>query len=186
MRPGARWAELVEQGLVRAIGMSNYDIADIECCHEQRPVDVIQDGLSLLDYLDERDKFRRCEQLGIAATVYEPLASGILTGKPPAQILATWTGPWTESGFFKRLLAPGRLERSFAVADGMRPLASQLDATVAQVAIAWVLHQPGVTAAIAGSSSVRHTIENAAAAEIELGEILEALNALVPLGPTFA
>ena len=74
-------AELAEQGLVRAIGMSNYFVGDIERCHAQRPVDVIQDGLSLVDHLDLREKIRRCGELGIAATVYEPLAGGVLSGK---------------------------------------------------------------------------------------------------------
>jgi aryl-alcohol dehydrogenase-like predicted oxidoreductase len=58
---------------------------------------------------------------------------------------------------------------------------------VAQVAIAWVLHQPGVTAALAGSRSEGHTRENAGAADVELtADVLAELEALVPLGPAFA
>ena len=71
-------------------------------------------------------------------------------------MLATWTGPWLESAFYEQLLAPGQIEKSFAVADGLRPIAERLGATVAQVAIAWVLAQAGVSAAIAGSRSGRH------------------------------
>lgn len=178
-------AELADQGLARAIGMSNYDIETIERCHAQRRVDVVQDGLSLIDYLDAREKFRRCQQLGIGVTVFEPLASGILTDKTAEQVLAAWTGAWTESAFYQRLLGPGRVDRSFAVADGIRPVASALGATVAQVAIAWVLQQQGVTAAIAGSGSVQHTVENARAADVQLAGHLETLDALIPLGPTF-
>ena len=83
-------------------------------------------------------------------------------------------------------LGPGRLERSFAVADGLRPIAAALGATVAQVSIAWVLDQPGVTAAIAGSRSVRHTLDNAGAARIQLDTFAEAVEELIPLGPGFA
>ncbi len=178
-------AELVDEGLVRAIGMSNYDLGDVERCHPQRRVDVVQTGLSLIDYLDDREMIARCGELGIEVVIYEPLAGGILSGKTLEQVLATWTGPWVDTPFYKRLLSPGMAERSFAVADGVRPIAERLSATVAQVAIAWVLHQPGVTAAIAGSRDGRHMRENAAAADVDLAGVLDELDELIPLGPTF-
>ena len=53
-------SELVEAGLVRAIGLSNYDLEEVERCHAQRRVDVVQDGLSMIDYLDQRQFFTRC------------------------------------------------------------------------------------------------------------------------------
>jgi aryl-alcohol dehydrogenase-like predicted oxidoreductase len=179
-------AELADQGLVRAIGMSNYALADVERCHSQRSVDVVQVGLSLIDYLDSRAEIERCGELGIAVTVFDVLGSGILTGKTMDEVLATWTGPWVESGFYKRLLAPGKAERSFAVADGVRPIAAELGANEAQVAIAWVLHQPGVTAALAGSRSTQHTQGNALAATLDLHDALERVENLIPLGPAFA
>jgi aryl-alcohol dehydrogenase-like predicted oxidoreductase len=179
-------AELVEEGLVRAIGLSNYDLAAIERCHAQRPVDTVQTGLSMLDYLDDRGLIARCGELGIGVTVYEPLCGGVLGGKSAEEVLAAWTGPWVESGWYKRMLTPGPLERSFAVVDGIRPIAARLGATVAQVAIAWVLRQPGVAAAIAGSRDGRHVDENARAAELDLGDALAELEALIPLGPAFA
>jgi myo-inositol catabolism protein IolS len=177
-------AELVDAGLVRAIGLSNYELEDVERCHRERPVDVVQVGLSLVDYLEGRPYIASCGELGIAVTIYEPLASGILTGRTMEQIQALWDGPWRESSFYKRLLGPGNAERSFAVADGLRPIAEELNATVAQVAIAWVLHQPGVTAAIAGSRSEHHTRENTGAARLTLSpEILAQIEELIPLGP---
>ena len=177
-------AELVDEGLVRAIGLSNYELAEIEQCHAQRPVDVIQDGLSLLD-LDLRSAIARCGEFGIGTVIYEPLASGILSDKSLQQLRALWDGPWVESYFYRRLLAPGKGEQSMLVTDGMRPIATRLDVTVAQLAIAWVLHQTGVSAAIVGSRDGRHVAENAAAAEIRLGDALAELDSLIPLGPTF-
>ena len=178
--------ELVDAGLVRAIGLSNYELEDIERCHAQRPVDSVQTGLSLIDYLDDRGLIARCGELGIGVVVYEPLASGILSDKTLEQVLAVWDGLWVESSFFKRLLAPGKAERSFAVADGMRPIAARLGTTVAQLAIAWVLHQPGVIAALAGSRDGRHVRENADASKLDQTGVLDELEALIPLGPTFA
>jgi aryl-alcohol dehydrogenase-like predicted oxidoreductase len=179
-------SELVEQGLVHAVGISNYEIDDIRRCHAQRPVDVIQTGLNLIDYLEDRPMIATCGELGIAATIYEPVASGILTGKTLEEVRAVWTGPWEQSAFYKRLLSPGNGERSIAVADGLRPIAERLHATVAQVAIAWVLQQPGVTAAIAGSSKRRHMTDNAGAATLDLSGVTDEIEALIPLGPSFA
>jgi aryl-alcohol dehydrogenase-like predicted oxidoreductase len=90
-------AELADAGLVRAIGMSNYELADVELCHAQRPVDVVQVGLNLIDYLDDREAIARCGELGIPVTIFEPVASGILGGKTMAEVLAVWTGPWLQS-----------------------------------------------------------------------------------------
>lgn len=109
-------------------------------------------------------------------------------GRTIEQVRAIWTGEWLESAFYKRLLGPGSGEKSFAVAGALRPIAERLDATVSQVAMAWVLlHQPGVAAAIAGSRSDTHTRENAEAARLELpADLLAELDELVALGPTFA
>jgi myo-inositol catabolism protein IolS len=180
-------AELADAGLVRAIGLSNYELEDVERCHRERPVDAVQVGLNLIDYLDDRSYIADCGELGIAVTIYEPVASGILSGKTMEQVQAAWPGVWRESSFYKRLLSPGNAEKSFAVADGLRPIAEALDATVAQAAIAWVLHQSGVTAAIAGSRDGRHMRENARAAHVALSQgVLEQIEQLIPLGPTVA
>jgi aryl-alcohol dehydrogenase-like predicted oxidoreductase len=180
-------AELVDAGLVRAIGMSNYSREEVARCHAQRRVDAVQVGLSLIDYLDGRNAIAEWGEAGIAVTIYEPLGSGVLTGRTLEQVREVWPEVWRESPFYLRLLAPGNGERSFAVADGMGPIAERLEATVAQVTIAWVLRQPGVAAAIAGSRSVAHTRENAGAAELELPQaVLDELEELIPLGPAFA
>lgn len=178
-------AELAEQGLVRAIGLSNYDLAEIDDCHRQRRVDIVQTGLSMVDHLGDRPLIAGCGQRGIAVVIYEPVASGVLTGKTLAELRDMWSGPWVASGFYKRLLAGSNGERSMAVADGLRPIAARLDATVAQVALAWVLRQPGVTGAIVGSRSGAHMQENAEAANLDLTDVLVALEALIPLGPAF-
>jgi aryl-alcohol dehydrogenase-like predicted oxidoreductase len=179
--------ELAEQGLVRAIGMSNYDLADVERCNAQRRVDNVQTGLSLIDYLDDRPMIERLGGLGIGVTIYEPVASGFLAGISLAAVRAKWGGGvWEESAFWQRLVAAPYGERSEAVADGLRPIAARLGASMAQVAIAWVLRQPGVTAAIAGSSSPAHTRDNAGAATVDLSNDVGEVEALIPLGPSFA
>jgi aryl-alcohol dehydrogenase-like predicted oxidoreductase len=178
---------LVTDGLVRTIGLSNYEPEDVSSCHQQRPVDVIQTGLSLLDYLDDRDMIGWCAEQGIAATIYEPLASGILTDRPLEQVRERWVGtPWEDSEFFRRLLSLENADRTAQVVDGLRAIAQQVGATVAQVAIAWVLRQPGVTSAIAGSGDPGRAAGNARAADVGIPEaLLQAVEDLIPLGPAF-
>jgi aryl-alcohol dehydrogenase-like predicted oxidoreductase len=177
-------AELVDEGLVRAIGLSNYPLEDIKHCHAQRPVDVVQDGLSLVDHLDNRAPMARCSELGIGVVVYEPLGSGTLSGRSIDDVRAAWA-QWSEFGFYKRLLAGTNGERSAALVDAIRPIARRLAVSVPQLAIAWVLQQDGVTAPLAGSRNPEHVRQNARAGELELPPtVLEELERIIPLGPT--
>jgi aryl-alcohol dehydrogenase-like predicted oxidoreductase len=182
-------AELADQGLVRAIGLSNYTLAQIEACHAARPVDVIQDGLSLVDYPENRHKVAACGWQGIAAVIYEPLASGLLAGvyAGAADVRARWGEDVDTYEFFGRLFGPGHEARSMALAAELSRVAEQRGVGMAQLAIAWVLAQPGVTSAICGSSNPAHVSSNSAAAGIELDDdALAELEAVMRLGPAFA
>lgn len=177
-------SELVDGGLARAIGLSNFAFDDVRRCHVQRRVDLVQDGLSLVDHLGNRDVFARCRELDIGVVVYEPLGSGTLSGKPIDALREAWA-EWSEWGFYQRLLAGKNGEKSAALVDALRPIAEECAISVPQLAIAWVLHQAGVTATLAGSSNPEHVRANAAAAEVELPQAaLDQLEALVQLGPT--
>lgn len=178
-------AELVEDGLVRAIGLSNFDIAAVRRAHSLRPVDVVQDGLSLIDNLAGRSHFAACHDLGISGVVYEPLANGLLTGTFHAGSDLTEEREWP--AIFDRLFAPGRFERSLDVVDRLRTLADQWGHPLPQLAIAWCLHQSGVTSVLAGTTRQVHARSNAAAQALELsrGQVA-ALDALIPFGPSFA
>jgi aryl-alcohol dehydrogenase-like predicted oxidoreductase len=179
----AAMAELAEAGLVRAIGLSNYSLEDVERCHAERPVDAVQVGLSMIDYLDDRPSIARFGELGMGVTAYEPLASGVLSGKTLDQVRAVWTGPWEETEFYRNLLDPVWAARCSAVLEGLRLIADRFETTVAQLAIAWVLAQPGVSAAIVGSRDGRHMMENAGASDLDLSDALDELERLVLLGP---
>ena len=120
-------AELADQGLVRAIGLSNYTLARIEACHAARPVDVIQDGLSLVDYPENRHKVAACGWQGIAAVIYEPLASGLLAGAyaSAADVRAKWGDDVDSYEFFGRLFGPGQEPRSMALTAECERVAEQ-------------------------------------------------------------
>ncbi len=181
-------ARLVDEGLVRAIGVSNFDRELIERCEAIRHVDSLQQELSMLS-LDDRELIAWCGERGIGVVTYGPLAYGLLTGT--IGIDTTFDETDFRSGidewdYWRRLFAPGKRERSLAVVDAIRPIAGRLGCTVAQLALAWNVHQPGVTAAIAGSRDPEHVRANAAAGDLVLdAATLRALEAALALGPAF-
>jgi aryl-alcohol dehydrogenase-like predicted oxidoreductase len=182
-------AELADQGLVRAIGLSNYTLAQIEACHAARPVDVIQDGLSLVDYPENRHKIAACGWQGIAGVIYEPLAGGLLAGAftSAADVRAKWGDDVDGYGFFDRLFGPEQELRSMALTAELKRVAEERGVGMAQLAIAWLLAQPGVTSAICGSRNPAHVSGNSVAAGIELDDdALSELEAVMQLGPAFA
>lgn len=181
-------AALVEEGLVRAIGVSNFDRELIERCEAIRHVDSLQQEFSMLQ-LEHRELIAWCGERGIGVLSYGPLAYGLLTGAigPDTRFDPTdFRSGADEWDYWQRLFAPGKLGRSLAVVAAMRPIAERLGCTVGQLALAWNVHQPGVTAAIAGSRDPDHVRANAAAGDIELDEAaLRELEEALRLGPSF-
>jgi aryl-alcohol dehydrogenase-like predicted oxidoreductase len=177
-------ASLVDDGLVRFIGVSNFDRDLIERCLAVRHVDSLQQEFSML-VLGDRDLIRWCGERGIGVLAYGPLAYGLLTGAITAETTfdrgdhrADEKGP---------LFGRGRRERSLAVVDAMRPVAERLGLTLSQLALAWTTHQPGVTSAIAGTRNAAHVRSNAEAGDVELdARTLAELEQALTLGPSFA
>jgi aryl-alcohol dehydrogenase-like predicted oxidoreductase len=182
-------AALVDEGLVRAIGVSNFDRELIERCEAIRHVDSLQQEFSML-HLEDRELIAWCGERGTGVVSYGPLAYGLLTGA----ITSATTFDETDfrSGheawdYWQALFAPGKLERSLAVVEAIRPIAERLGCTVAQLALAWNVHQPGVTAAIAGSRNPDHVRSNAGAGDLVLdAATLSELEDALALGPSFA
>ena len=181
-------AELVDEGLVRWIGVSNFDRELIERCLAIRHVDSLQQEFSMLA-ISDRDLIRWCGDTGVGVLSYGPLAYGLLTGSigpdttfEPSDLRSGDAQDEMWTAFF----APGKLERGLAVVDAMRPIANELGVGLAQLALAWNHHQPGVTAAIAGSRNPDHVRQNAAAGDIDLSaDVLRRLEDAVALGPEF-
>ncbi len=155
--------ELVEAGAVQFVGVSNFDRGQIETCLTIRHVDSLQPEFSILAQ-DERDVIRWCGEVGVGVVSYSPLGAGLLTGAVTADTeIDDWRSDVTE-GFLADRAA------SLAVVDRLRPVADGLGVSLAELALAWNVAQPGVTAAIAGSRNARHVRANARAGDIELDE----------------
>jgi aryl-alcohol dehydrogenase-like predicted oxidoreductase len=156
--------ELQDAGKVRCIGVSNFDRELIERCLAIRHVDSLQPEFSMLDRRNA-ELIGWCGDQGIGVVTYGPLAYGLLTGRigrettfPPGD----WRGrPQTEGPF-------ADLEGSLAIVERLRPIAERLGCELGQLALAWNVHQPGVTAAIAGTRNPDHARANAGAGDIEL------------------
>jgi aryl-alcohol dehydrogenase-like predicted oxidoreductase len=162
-------AALLDEGLVRSIGVSNFDRALIERCEAIRHVDSLQQEFSMLR-LEDRDLIGWCGEQGTGVLSYGPLAYGLLTGAITSETRfdeGDFRGGEEEEG---SLFARANRERNLALVEGLRPIARRLGITLAQLALAWNVAQPGVTAAIAGTRNPDHVRSNAAAGDIVLDE----------------
>jgi aryl-alcohol dehydrogenase-like predicted oxidoreductase len=115
--------------------------------------------------LEDRDLIRWCGEQGIGVVSYGPLAYGLLTGAIRRE--TTFDRGDHRAGS-SGLFGPTARGRALAVVDALRPIADRLSLSLAQLAIAWNVHQPGVTAAIAGSRDAGHVRSNAAAGDATL------------------
>jgi len=162
------FADLVHAGKVLYLGVSEWRANQIEAAHKMATdlgVRLIssQPQYSMLWRTIEAQVVPTCERLGIGQIVWSPIAQGVLTGKyapdqpPPAGSRAT-----DEIGgrFIARLLAPEVLTR----VRGLRPIAERAGLTMAQLAIAWVLQNQNVSAAIIGATRPEQVRENVRAA----------------------
>ena len=160
--------ELVEEGKARWIGVANFDIEQLARCEAIRHVDSVQPPLSLLARGARTTVLGWAAEHGTGAIVYSPMASGLLTGsfdrKRVAQLDAN---DWRrESPQFQ----DPALERNLELVERLGRIASQLGATLPELAVAWTLAQVGVTAAIVGARLPRHVDGWARAPELDLSD----------------
>jgi aryl-alcohol dehydrogenase-like predicted oxidoreductase len=151
------WAEmgrLIEQGKVRAGAVSNFDVDLLERCEKIHHVDSLQPPFSLIDRRAGAELAPWCAENGTGLICYSPLQAGLLTDTFSAERLALMDGrDWRRWHIDFTHFAPPALQANLALRDRLRPIAARHDATVAAVAVAWVLSWPGVTGAIVGPRS---------------------------------
>jgi aryl-alcohol dehydrogenase-like predicted oxidoreductase len=155
-------ADLVREGLVRHIGVSNFDRSLIERCLAIHPVASVQNEFSLIEQTDREALLPWLAELGIGYLCYSPLGSGLLSGTLSADT-TFGDGDWRCGE-----LAATRVADAAARVGHLRTVASRLDAPVASVVLAWAIQQRGVTAAIAGSLKADHVRANSGAGDLEL------------------
>lgn len=155
---------LREQGKLRAIGVSNYSAQQVEQAKRALgdvPLASLQSEYSLLSRGVERDGLLAVRHHGLGFLAYSPLKHGLLAGR---RRLA-----FDDDRRYRPVFAPVNVARiDYAREHGLGPLARHHGLAEAQVALAWVLGKPGVTAVIAGASDEAQVRANVAAAGLRL------------------
>ncbi len=159
-------ADLQKSGKVRWVGVSNFDVAQLEACRRIAPVTSLQPPYSLVDREVEDELLPFCAREHIGVIVYSPMASGLLTGAMTAE-RARSLGPddWRSRN---PEFQPPRLQRNLALVELLREIGAAHGRTPGEVAIAWTLRRPEVTAAIVGGRSAAQVDGWIHAAELRL------------------
>ncbi len=168
--------DAVSAGKIHYVGLSNFTgwqlqkVVDLADAHDlSRPI-TLQPQYNLLARAIEWEIVPACQSAGLGLLSWSPLASGWLTGKyqrdqPPSA--GTRAADNADLGM-KIWNQRGHLEQTWHVLDAVRKVADERGATMSQVAIAWLLGRPAVSAVILGARTLRQLEENMAAADVRL------------------
>ena len=148
------WGEmgrLIDEGKVRWGGLSNFDVALLARCEMIRHIDSFQPPFSLHRRAAAAELVPWCARNGTGVIVYSTMGAGLFTDRfSLARARALPPDDWrSRSAEFQT----PNVERNLALRDALRPIAARHRVTVAEVAVAWALHWPGVTGAIVGARS---------------------------------
>jgi len=155
--------ELKEQGKIRAIGVSNFSQEQIAEASQFGQIDSLQPPYSLFWRHAEADAMPYCVENDITVWAYSPMAQGFLTGKfGPDQKFAKG-----DHRAKNKLFQPENYQRVQEALAQLRPIAERHGMSLAQLALVWVISQPG-TCAIAGARNAEQAVQNAKAGEFSL------------------
>jgi aryl-alcohol dehydrogenase-like predicted oxidoreductase len=158
--------ELVDEGKVRWLGVCNFDVPRLEACEAIRHVDSLQPPFSLLNRHARRELLPWARDHGTGVLAYSPMASGLLTGSFNREGLDRLA-----EDDWRRKAPPFQepaLSRNLALVEALEPIAERRGVTLAELALAWVLAEPGVTAAIVGARRPSQLVEWLGADALEL------------------
>ncbi len=170
-------AELVEQGKVRHLGLSEASADTIRRAHAVHPITAVQSEYSLWSRDIEDAVIPTLRELGIALVPYSPLGRGFLSGEIRSL-------DDLEEGDYRRVsprFAGENFEKNLAVVDAVQALADEKEITPSQLALAWVLAQGEHVVPIPGTKRVKYLEQNALAADVELtADDLERIGQALP------
>jgi aryl-alcohol dehydrogenase-like predicted oxidoreductase len=161
-------AELKQEGKVRRIGVSNFDVKQLRRAKAIAPVTSLQPPYSLVNRGVEEDILPYCLSAGIGVIVYSPMASGLLTGAMTRERAAKLPkDDWRSSD--PEFREP-RLSHNLELVDRLREIAQRHGRSPGEVAIAWTLRNPAVTGAIVGARNARQANGVMRAGEMRLSD----------------
>jgi aryl-alcohol dehydrogenase-like predicted oxidoreductase len=159
-------SELRREGKIRYLGASNFDVDQLARVHAIAPVTSVQPPYSIVRRDVEHGLLPWCREHGVGVIVYSPMQSGLLSGKMTRERIAAlpqddWRG---NAAWFQE----PNLTIALGVVEVLRDIAARHGRTVAEVAIAWTLHNPAVTGAIVGARRADQVDEFTGAADVML------------------
>jgi myo-inositol catabolism protein IolS len=158
-------SDLKAQGKIRAIGVSNFSRTQMEKAAKYGKIDSLQPPYSLFWRKVEADALPYCLENNITLLAYSSMAQGLLTGKfGPDHKFAKG-----DHRFRNKLFQPQNYERVQRALEKLRPIAKANNITLGQLALAWIISQPG-RCAIAGARNADQAAQNAAAANVSLSK----------------
>lgn len=171
-------ADLIREGKVRYGGVSNFSVVQLQRIQPIHPVASVQPPYSMLRRGVEEELLAYCAANNIGVIVYSPMQAGLLTGKMTRERIANM--PADDWRARNELFQEPQLSVNLELVEALRPIAARQGQTVAQLAIAWVLRRPEVTAAIVGARNPAQIEETAPAGDWQLSaEELAEIDALL-------
>jgi aryl-alcohol dehydrogenase-like predicted oxidoreductase len=159
--------ELVDEGKIRHVGVSNFDAAQLAEFAATRPVETLQPPYDLFRRDIEAEILPYSREHGVGVLVYGPLAHGLLTGAMDEHTTFAPSDWRSGAPFFKG----EDFRRNVHIVNELQKLAGdQFGVSVSQLAIAWTLANPAVQVAIVGTRNPKHIEDSVAAAELKLSE----------------
>jgi len=161
-------AELKDEGKVRHIGVSNFDVSQMERISGIAPVETLQPPYNMLNRGVEEELLPYCQENEIGVIVYSPMRSGLLTGKmTPERVSDLPSDDWRRNA--EDFQEP-RLSRNLKLVELLEEIGREHGSSPGEVAIAWTLRHPAVTAAIVGGRRPDQVDGTIGAAELRLSE----------------
>jgi len=170
---------LVEQGKVRALGLSEAAPATIRRAHKVHPIAAVQNEYSLMYRKDGEETLKTCRELGIALVAYAPLGRSMLTGS----VKGKSDLPEGDRRLAHPRFQPEHLESNVKIVKRLEEIAAQKKCTPAQLVLAWLLAQGKDVIPIPGTKRKQRVEENLAALDIRLSPAdVEKISAIAPVG----
>lgn len=157
---------LKDQGKIRAGGVSNYSVNEMEKAEKYFKLSSNQVPYSMVNRGIEKELVPYCIATDKAIIAYSPLQRGVLTGKITAGYKFAEGDHRPTTPFFKE----PNLSRINAFLDKIKPIAEAKQATLAQLVLKWTLQQPGISCVLAGARNEKQVLENLKAAELNISD----------------
>ena len=163
-------AELVEAGKIRYAGVSNFNMEQLKRIQPIHPVASLQPPYSMLRREVEEEILPYCRENQIGIVAYSPMQAGLLTGRfSKERVHNLPANDWRKANPF---FTSPQLEANLSIIEQLRPVAAQMEITLPQLALAWVLRRSEMTAAIAGARRPEQILETVKAGEIVIPDEL--------------